>query len=52
VDNCTILISFKYLQIEIMGVQSKAFSKSKLEGFYRTIECTFSGSASKLEASA
>jgi hypothetical protein len=51
VDKCTILVSSRYLQIEILGVQLKAFSRSKLKGFYKIVECTFFGSASKLEAS-
>lgn len=34
-DKCIISVSFKYLQIKILGVQLKAFSRSKLEGFYK-----------------
>ncbi len=34
-----------------MGVQLKAFPRSKLEGFYKTTECTLSRGALELEAS-
>jgi hypothetical protein len=33
VDKGTILVSYGYLQREILGIQSEAFSRSKLEGF-------------------
>ncbi len=33
-----------------MGVQLETFSRSKLERFYKAIECTFFGSALELEA--
>jgi hypothetical protein len=51
VNKCTISISFGCLWKEILGVQLEAFLGSKLEGFYRLVECTFFESASKLEAS-
>jgi hypothetical protein len=35
-----------------MGVQLKAFLGSKLEGFYKIVECTLSRGALELEASA
>jgi hypothetical protein len=50
VEKCTISISPRYLRKEILGVQLEAFQGSKLERFYKVVECTFSRSALELEA--
>ncbi len=47
----TISISPRYLWKEILGVQLEAFQGSKLERFYKVVECTFSRNAWELEAS-